>query len=429
MPKRHICLSRMALLPLIALAAPPALAECLSFEEAMQLSANLDPGVEAARAEQREAAADLKDARSLNRPQVAGFGRTGLGDVGADNSVVQNQFGLRASQRIYDFGDARLARQAAQSRELAGAESVRQEQLLAAQETALAYLDHLEADAQLAATHARRAYFEDLLHAVETLLERGGATRAEQADIAARLAEAEAATLELRFLKDEAATRIHIATGLDLPVCEAPSADAVLEPGIAMLATMEDAVTEALFSSPHVKELERRADSFDATRQREQRARLPIIEVVGIASYASTGSSGAYDVQERIGIDVSIPLYSGSALTARSERAEARGALASADAAIARRQLRQDVSITFQRMLSLEGQLLSRRTVERYKQSEVEAAMLEFDRGVRTLRDLIEVRLDYEDATLQRIGTEFELRRRKVELLALTARLPGLEQG
>lgn len=421
--KRQIFLGAAAL-QFFTLAAPDAAAQCLSFGEAMELAASQDPNVEAARAEKREAAADLKEARSLTRPQLTGFGRTGLGDVGAVNGVVQNQFGLRASQRLYDFGDARLAREAARSREGAGEENIRQEKLLSAQEAAGNYLDHLEADAQLRATEERRRYFQDLLRSVDALLGRGGATISERADVAARLADAEAAALELRFLKDSAATRIGLDTGTDLPLCDAASADTVLGRDVPLFSTMDEAVETALWSNPSLKALEKRADSVDAERRREKRARLPVVEIVGIAAYASNGSSGVYDFQERVGIDVSIPLYSGSSLSARSDRAEARGALAGADAARARRQLREDVSITFQRILSLEAQLVSRQSVEKHKSYEFAAANKEFAHGVRTLRDLIETRLDYEDAMLDRIRAEFELKRRRLELLTLTAQLP-----
>jgi outer membrane protein TolC len=421
--RRWILLGAVTL-PLAVFLAPNASAQCLSFDEAMELAASQDPNVEAARAEKREAAADLKEARSLTRPQLTGFGRIGLGDVGAVNSVVQNQFGLRASQRLYDFGDARLAREAARSREAAGEENIRQKILLSAQEAAGNYLDHLGAEAQLRATEERQRYFQDLLRSVDTLLGRGGATITERADVAARLADAEAAALELRFLKDSAATRIELDTGTDRPLCDAASADAVLGRDVLGFATMDEAVEAALWSNPSVKTLENHADSFDAERRREKLARLPVVEVVGIAAYASIGSSGVYDFQDRVGIDVSIPLYTGSALSARSDRAEARGALAGADAARARRQLREDVSITFQRILSLQAQLVSRQSVERHKSDELAAANKEFEHGVRTLRDLIETRLDYEDAMLDRIRAEFELKRRRLDLLTLTAHLP-----
>lgn len=406
-------------------AASPMSDNCLTIEDAMKLSASRDPNVQAARAERMEAAADVKDARALRRPKLDSFARTGVGDVGAIDSVVQNQVGLRASQRVFDFGDSRLALQAARSREMAGVETVRQEQVFAAQDTAIAFIDLLEADAQLEATQERRRYFNDLLQSVETLLSRGGATRSERADIAARLADAEAVEQELRFLKARARTQIELDTGLETQACPAAGAlDELSARHQDVFDNVDVAMDAALTQSPVLRSLELKADSLDAVRQREKRARLPAIDLVGVAAYASRGSDGIYEFQDRIGVDISIPLYSGASLDARYERAEARNSFAVAEAARARRRLREEVRVAYQRILSLESQLLSRRSVEAHKREELDAANVEYERGVRTLRELIETRLDFEDAMLNRIGVAFELQRQRLDLLSLTGRLP-----
>lgn len=49
-----------------------------------------------------------------------------------------------------------------------------------------------------------------------------------------------------------------------------------------------------------------------------------------------------------------------------------------------------------------------------------DSAQIEKDAGVRTLRDLIEVRLEYEQAGLTRIGSEFEIERQILVLLEQT---------
>lgn len=406
------------------LAASPASAECLPFLDALRLAAERDPGVDAARAELAEASADLKDARSLTRPQLSAFGRTGVGDLGAVNSVVQNQVGLRASQRVYGFGDARFAREAARREKAASAEAVRQEKLSAAQRAGEAYLDLLEAEAQLQATEERRRYFGDLLRSVEALLSRGGATRSEHADVAARLADAEAAAQELRFFQERARTQLEIDTGGAVEACPAAQVGKALD---SLGGEFEDpaaAVGAALAASPGLKELERRAESFDAARRRERRSRFPVIDVVGVAAYASRGETGVYEYQDRVGIDVTLPLYSGAALGARYDRAAARGAFAEAEAARARRALREETSIAVRRIASLKAQAESRSVVEEHKSRELAAAYAEYERGVRTLRELVETRLDYEEAVLDRIRVNFELQRRALDLVTLTAQLP-----
>lgn len=420
---------RFVLAALACCAGTGALAEgdapdCLRFDEAIALSVDRAPAVAAAKAEAAEAAADLKDARSLYRPKLSAFGRTGLGDVGADNSVVQNQAGLRASQRLVDFGDARFARAAARLNEQSRTFGVDQSMLVAATETARTVLDRLEAEERLTATAERRAYFDQLLQSIETLLARGGATRADVADVAARLAEADALALELQLFIDTADTAIALDTGREQSPCKSPVAAAFLDLHAAGLVLAEDASALALAASPALKAAEARAKSAEQARRREARGRLPTIEAVAIGAYASAQDSGDFELQNRVGIDLSIPLYSGAALSARNDRAAARAALANAEAARARRGIEEEARTALARRDSLRDQLKSRQTVEDRKREALAAAEMEHRNGLRTLPDLIEARLDYEDAAVARIQTNFALLRQQLELLSITAQLP-----
>ena len=107
-------------------------------------------------------------------------------------------------------------------------------------------------------------------------------------------------------------------------------------------------------------ELKAKADSLQAQAQRRKRERLPVISVVGVASYGTIGgTSDQFELQERVGIDVAVPLYAGNAITARRNRAGAQEAAARGQANSARRQLEQDVRISYRRILSLEAQLVS----------------------------------------------------------------------
>ena len=90
----------------------------------------------------------------------------------------------------------------------------------------------------------------------------------------------------------------------------------------------------------------------------------------------------------------------------------------------ARRQLRKDVSIGYRRIASLEKQLISRRDVEKQTRLQFEAAEMEQAAGTKTLRDLIEIRLEYEQAGLQTLNVKYNLERERLLLLSLTAALP-----
>ncbi|MDM3871340.1 TolC family protein [Porticoccus sp. W117] len=396
---------------------------CLSFEQTLALSAKLDPAVAVARARSREAASDLREAKSLYKPQINAFGRTGSGNTDVVDSTIQNQIGLRISQRVLDFGDARYARRAANSNLEASKEDIRLARLAAAQESALAFLAALNVQKQLDITAERRDYFRQQLESVDKLLDQGGATLSERADVAAQLADAQAFYLELQFQLQQAQTRIAINTGNEQDLCPSNDLGGYLNAQVHTLPNSEAAVSLALNESPTIKALQNRADSFNAEYQREKRNRLPIIDVVGIASYSSLGSGSDFEFQDRIGIDVSVPLYTGSALGARKQRSASREAAARSELQDARRQLREQVHITWYRISSLERQLKSRETVVEQYRKQLDAAEMEYELGTRTLPDLVEVRLEYEQGNLARIQTEFELLQQRVGLLVLTARL------
>lgn len=398
----------------------PPVAQCLSYEDALSLSAQRDPNVAIARAAETEADAGIKDARSLFRPQVSAFARSGFGDTGVTDTSVSNQVGLRASQRVLDFGDAKFARRAAKATYAASQDDTRQAQNQAALEAGLAYLAYNEASAQAALTSTRQTYFADLLSATDTLLQTGAATRTQRAAVASQLADAQAFVQELDFRRERAQTQLQIAIGVETALCQLSDAT---ESIFADYPDVDAAIDAALLKSPSIKSLKQQADSSDATRKREARARLPVIDVVATGAYSSNSGFDQFDFRDRIGVDVSVPIYSGNALGARTQRAAAQYSAAKGRLANAKQQLTEDVSITFRRMVSLQAQLLSRKEVEAQAKLQFEAAQSEQAAGTQTFRELIEIRLEYEQAGLSAIATAFDLERQVLSLKFLTANL------
>lgn len=393
---------------------------CLSFNDVLKLSAERDPSVIIAKAQERAADAEIKDAKSLFRPQISAFGRSGFGDTGLIDSSISNQTGLRASQRVFDFGDAKFARQAATLGYEASLEETHLTQLRAAQRTGQAYLNYIESEEQITLSSNRRAYFAQQLTAVDNLLSRGAATRTERAAVASQLSDADAFILELKFRQEDALTQIQIDVGTSAPLCDSSSTQEVLSLRMAPLKDASQAAQLALDKNPSIKALSKNADSLEAARKREQRSRLPIIDVVATGAYSSTGGFDQFDFQERVGVDISVPLYSGNAIGARNQRASARYAVARGQVLDAKRQLRKDVTIGYRRILSLQSQLVSREDVEQQTFLQFEAAEIEQKAGTQTLRDLVEIRLEYEQAGFERIRTKYDLMRQKLLLLTLT---------
>jgi len=396
-----------AALPMHASAQTPD--NCLGINEVMQLAAANDPAVTTSEARRREARSQVEEAKSLYRPQISAFARTGVGDVGLIDSAIQNQVGLSASQRIIDFGDARLARKSARLSVQAGDQDIRLTEQQAATRAATAVLEMLRAQEAIAFTRDRQEYFRDQLSAIEAVLDSGGATVSERAEVAAQLSSAQAFLLDLKVQFDEAAIVLEIETGDSRAICAGSIVEAEFGTLAAEVENVDDVIFEALNEAPELQALEARSDSLAADSERQRRERLPIISVVGSAAYSSIGS-GNFELQERVGLDVSVPLYAGNALRARSDGASAR-------------QAAQDVRIGYQRILSLRAQALTAQELEDLSRELFEFAKVEYDAGTRTLPDLVEVRVEYEQAGLQRIGIKFQLLTETLALLALSGKL------
>lgn len=393
---------------------------CLSLNDVMAKAARTSPEVATRKALQREAEADVTSAKSLFRPQISTFARAGTGDVGLVDSTIQSQVGLRVTQRLFDFGNARFSREAAKASSKASAYEVKVAESRAALEAASTLLQLLNADSAIEATQRRREYFETQLGVVERLLDAGGATLSERAEVAAELAEAEAFQEELKFQKASAETRLRIYTDSAAPPCAEDALAAELAALTLTLPDIETAAQQALDRNPEIDALSANASSLAAIEKREKRNWLPVVSAVGISSYASSGNGQDFELQDRIGVDVTMPLYSGQALSAERDKAGAQETAARSRLSAARRQIDEEVRVTFQRILSLGVQLASRETVEARSLEQFEQAQLEYEAGTRTLPELVEARLKYEDAALRRIAISFDLMLQKLILLNLT---------
>ena len=398
--------------------------QCMPLRDLMQVGIGHSPEVAVAQSRLDQAEAGVDEARSLRLPQVTSFGRTGVGDTGLTSSQIENQVGVRVSQRLWDFGDSRLAIDAAELNSESLAYSLASQEAQTAFIIAQAYLTGLEAGELINVIAERRDYFARQEAAVTELLQNGGATRAERAQVAAQRAEAEADVLELLSQQQQAESRLRAWTGLRVAACPVGPIVGELEGGLAGLESVEH-LWEAVFSrNPEIASAQRAIRSLDAQRERERRERLPVIDVVGISSYTYDDQREDWEARDRVGIDVSVPLYTGNAISARRDRAQARLQQSENELRQLQRDLGERAEVSYRRVLSLQAQLGRRVDVAQNQREYFEAVEGEFDFGLGTLPDLVEARLAYEAAALDVVRLRFELARERLELLLLADRLP-----
>lgn len=386
---------------------------CLDFRSALQLSADRDPRTLGSLARELDFNARVTEARSLMRPQISSFARSGFGDTGVVDNGVSNQVGVQISQRIFDFGDARLSRVAARSNALASTFDTQSERMQAARATGFSILAILESKEKIEQTKNRTQYFQQQLESLDRMLSVGGATTTERANVASEIADTQSLMFELALTQKSAEIDVELATGLRTPICTFVE--------ILSSPTMNFIADEAriILQNPDVQSLQEQVAGLAAETERQQRSRWPILSLVATGSYASAGGFDQFEYQDRIGLDVRVPIYTGGQLRASTQRASAREQQVKSELVFALRRLKSDIRTAKARLLILQNQREAR--LESIKQRDllIEAADKEYAAGTITYRELIEVRVDYEQVVLGEISTRYDIARLSLELMLL----------
>lgn len=397
-------------------------AQCMNLAKVLALAVSHDPGVAASRAAMAQARAELTVARSLYHPQISTFVNSARGEQGLVASDLNNQMGLRVSQRVFDFGHARLSRQVARHDQAARGFAVRDEAGQAALDTRLRFIDWLHADANLQATLTRQQYFERERSALVKALDVGGATRAEVAYIAAEGVEAMNLRLLWQAQRSQAGEYLSLSTGQFVTPCIGEMGSTPFA-GVTSDKPLTDLVDHAVLHSAHIKSLRQQLESERAKAKRQSRERYPVIELVGIVSMTADNRFATRESRHRFGFDVSVPLYSGMALKGRRQGAKAGVERARQQLLDAQRDLSNEVSSAYvQRELLLEQKRLNRHALEQ-RRLRFAALEEEYAAGLVTLSFLVDARLEFEDALISDLGVRHDLLRYQLRLKYLLGTL------
>jgi len=367
---------------------------CQSLQQVMAAAVEHSPRVSEAESRREGALAELRTARSLNRLQLSSFARTGIGDSGLVDSAIENQIGLRASRRLIDFGDSRFASDAATASVTASESDIALSRERIALQAALNALDMLEREDQLEIISDKIEYLERFNQVAEQTLLAGGMTRSDVAEIGSRLATAQAEHMEIDFQRQRLLTDLTVSTGQPINLCrQSADPDSLVEQ---LSSRQRSTIEPELSLHPEVAAARSEVYRLEALYRRERRNRLPVIELVAIASYSHDDTTDRWSYRDRVGIDVSVPLLTGSALGA--ERASARAELHRAQSELAdliqRRNAELEVSRL--RLLSLSAQYIRLEQGLTLRRAQFDAAHAEFEAGLKTMPELIEDFLELE---------------------------------
>jgi outer membrane protein TolC len=253
-------------------------------------------------------------------------------------------------------------------------------------ETRVLYLEAVRADARLAAVEAG----EVAAMATRDLLARrereGLVTRADVLRAEAALADAHARKVDAERMTADARARLALHLGMDPTTPLVPVDTVALAPAPAV----PEAPAAALAERPDVRAAGALVEAARAEARQAGMARLPTVELFGAVS---THAPGAFDDREAnatLGVQLRVPLFTGGALSARREAAEAMARAADLDQldALARARAELDES---RRALESAGEALVAATAA--ADAAEEASRLtrrRFQEGLATTADLLQ---------------------------------------
>lgn len=402
----------------------------LSLPDAVERALETFPSVSAARSRRDEATAASREAKAAFFPSLSiqsdatrfeepmlvtpihTFELTTLPPF--NRTVVQSS--LAADLTLFDGGSRvnryRSARESARASE--ASLNAAQQSLVTG--TVAAYLA-VAGQREILDAHDRRLEaLRGERDRVQRLLDTGKAARVELLRVEAELASAEADRVQTAAALDDAERQLGRLTGLDP---ERTRAERLTPVALAdsTLSTRDGWIATALEKSPALIEARGRRLSADASRRAAQGARFPELRATG--AYTDWRDLDGDDALEwSAGLRLSLPLFTGGAITQRIARARAAAEGASAGERLAEIETRHEVDRAYSAVTAAHARVQSlERAVARYAEvSRIEQLQLQAGAGTQTdylkgEADLLAARASWVEARNGEIEARAELAR------------------
>lgn len=333
--------------------APQSRIRTLTLQEAVRMALSRSPEILVAEAQAIRAGAAVREARSLNRPQVfAGSGLAynngmPLSIEGAAPSIFQVQM----SQSIFSKKNNNLIREAEQTGKASRLNKESAENNLAVQ-TATAYFLLYQAHKQIALASQRLDVAQADAERQQSLFQAGKVRRL---DVTTANTAVSAAQQQLLIAQEQAnitEAELKIYTGI-------PDSDSIQTKEPSIISSAFDADSEVLYrraleNAPEIKQAEAEIRSKEFHLEAEKGERLPKLDIVG--QYALLSDSNNYTEYfnrfERnnylIGLSIQVPIFDGFRTSARV--AQSRQELSEARSRLAR--IKSDLKLAAQKATS-----------------------------------------------------------------------------
>ncbi|MXO66643.1 TolC family protein [Altericroceibacterium endophyticum] len=394
---------------------------CVTMPDALRAGARTSPEIAIAKARQRAAMGRIKKERGTGLPSLSAYARGADGDSGLVDGRANTQTGIIASQRIYDFGQGHYRLKSAAARAREAKFNILDAQIQSRAAAGLAFLAVLEAQERLTVSKSREARFLALAEGVDRRLDRGLITVATASSIRAEVASATAQRVEQQLTLRNAETELAIETGLALLPCsqteELPNLLAVPP-----LPTDFD-VQHATSLAPAILGAKAARDAAEANVELARRVQRPTISIEGVGAYQYDNFTKEWEPAKKIGLDVSMPIFSGGSFGGEREEAWANMEAATSEIDRLKRVYRRDLLQGMQRVDAYADLAEARENAASAQRDEVNAVRKQFERGLRPYQDYERAEADLALSEISAIRSRYASLRQRIQVLALLGRL------
>ena len=377
-------------------------AGCLGFEAAMRSALDFDPRIEGASAQADAARANVLASQALDRPSVSLFGQYGFGDTQPIDRTRDDQVGVQATIDLYTFGQRKAAQAAAQAQLQAARLGVKAARADIAEGVAIAYLDVLQAASVLdlargqAETYARDAELS------QSRLDRAIITLTDASQIRARFAVAQSDVVNAEVAYEAALVRLSVLADLPVACVAEDSATRTLgaDAQTVLALSPEAAAERAKARSYQLRQARAGRRAAEASYDEAKRANLPTLSANAFALYnygeaavfedgVFAGTENVFDGQERVGLALRQDLYAGGRNAARRADARARVRQARSDVDFQALVLEDRVKRALVQARAAREAGLGLLEASREGRIQLDATTREYERGTKTLTDLV----------------------------------------
>ena len=360
----------------------------MTTSELAERALEFSPAVKSVQSRVDQAEYELDYVSRQNYARITTYVRTGFGDGVLESNQLDDQFGVQLTKTLIDFGRNSADKESSKARVLASRASTESMRRRLYEQTLIDILEARLADQNRQLYENRVKSLEERVELAEEQLKDGSTTINIVTRFRSELAQARLQQVQSRSRRDVSLTRIAQFSDTDIPPClDQVSLRVLLAPAIAL--TSEE-IIERMDNDPTIIEARELLNGAGADVKRAAREWRPSVRATGFVSQTYNSITDNLIERDRLGIEVTVPLYDGRQTQSRVGRFRAREDELRWSLEQTLLERRTELLTNYDRRNALEEALAAARDAEGSASDYLEATGKAFEFGAATVDDLLQ---------------------------------------